>query len=78
MTASRWSFYDAYNAFLGAIQLTGGDPAMEQLAEDFRATREQAQGELNTDTNAAMTAYGVYKNAATSAGITPQTECGLV
>jgi hypothetical protein len=66
------SFYQAYNAFLGAIQLTGGNPAMGQLADSYRATRAQAASELQADQAAAFTDYITYKSEATAAGVTPQ------
>lgn len=51
------SFYDQYLAFLNAIQLKGGDPALQQIADGYATDLATARTKLTTDTTAMFAAW---------------------
>jgi len=60
------SFYDQYCAFLWAIALKGGDPAQQQIADNYAKQVQTAQKQLSADKMAAMTGWKAFNDAQAS------------
>jgi len=60
------SFYNNYVAFLNAIQLTGGDPAQQQIADGYAVQLKNARDQLAKDQMAMFSAWTTFNTAQAS------------
>lgn len=57
------NFYDNYTAFLNAIELKGGNAALQQIADGYATNVATARNKLSKDQTDAMTAWGAFNTA---------------
>lgn len=65
-------FYNNYVSFLNSIQLKGGDPAIQQLADAYSVKLKSARDQLQADTKAMFAAWTDFN--AGQAGIPPASQ----
>lgn len=54
------TLYNNYFAFLNSIQLRGGDPAQQQIADGYAALLTTAQTQLSTDRQSVFTGWAAF------------------
>ena len=59
-------FYNNYVAFLNSIQLTGGDPAQQQIADGYAVNLKVARTQLAADQSACYAAWATFNAAQAS------------
>lgn len=63
---SSMNFYDQYKAFLFAIALKGGNPALQQIADGYGINVTNAQAALSTKTSKCMSDWVAFNTAQAS------------
>ncbi|MDY0977600.1 hypothetical protein SOM61_21785 [Massilia sp. CFBP9012] len=63
---SSMNFYDQYKAFLFAIALKGGNPALQQIADGYGVKVTNAQAALSAANTKCMTAWAAFSTAQSS------------
>lgn len=66
------TLYNNYVAFLNAIQLTGGDPAQQQIADGYAVNLKAARAQLSADQQAVGAAWTAFN--ASQSGIPPASQ----
>ncbi|MFZ5528280.1 MAG: hypothetical protein ACOZE7_16625 [Pseudomonadota bacterium] len=63
---SALNLYDQYKTFLYSIQLKGGNPALQQIADGYAAKVTAAQAQLSADRLKYVTAWSTFNTAQAS------------
>lgn len=69
---SALNFYDQYSAFLYAIALKGGNPALQQIADGYASNLTKARKQLNADNTAMFSDWAAFNAAQASAPASAQ------
>lgn len=69
---SALNFYDQYQAFLYALQLKGGNAALQQIADGYAVNVGKAQRTLSADSTKLYSDWGTFNTAQSSAPVEVQ------